>query len=151
MGGAGGGGKEGKGDGGGWVLEKAHGLAGWLAGRLAGWPAGCLAGWLAAKGAKRRFLGPKTAFWLQKRFLAPKMHFGAKKQKTGSKNAKKEKMELKTPKKPLSRATFAQGCENDPKRCPKTQKMTLPSKQVSALKITFSRQNEKMSEKVQKG
>lgn len=60
-------------------------------------------------------------------------------------------MELKTPKKPLSRATFAQGCENDPKRCPKTQKCAFwRSKPVFALKIAFWWKNEKMSGKVRK-
>ena len=61
-------------------------------------------------------------------------------------------MELKTPKKPLSRATFAEGCENDPKRCPKTQKCAFwRSKPVFAAKIAFWRENEKMSGKMRKG
>ena len=84
--------------------------------------------------------------------MAPKVHFGAKKLKMGSKSAKKWKMELKTPKKPLSRATFAQRCENDPKECPKTQKNDfLRSKPVFALTINFLRISVKMSEKVRKG
>ena len=85
MGGAGGGGRggEGEGDGGGWVLEKALWLAGWLAGWLAvaGWLAGC-------QKAKKALFGLQNLFLAPKLIVAPKVHFGAKKPKMGSRNAK---------------------------------------------------------------
>ena len=74
----------------------------------------------APKRLKRRFLGSKTAFWRQKRFWCQKCIL-ERKTENWLQKGKKGKRELKTPKKPLSRARFAQGCENDPKRCPNTQ------------------------------
>ena len=68
----------------------------------------------------------------------------------GSNSAKNEKMDLETPKKPMSRATFAQGYENVPKRCPKTQKDVFEIKAGFCAQNHFLRQNEKMSEKVPK-
>ena len=132
----------GEGDGGGWVVEKAPCASHDppapvpaaprrplspipppcppLLPLLPGWPpasqGGCPKGQKGAFWAPKPLFGPKNDFWRQKCILVRKTENWLQKRK------KNEKMELKTPKKPLSRARFAQGCENDPKRCPKTQK-----------------------------
>ena len=106
----------------------------------------------APKRPKRQLLGPKTAFCAQKRFLAPKMDFGAKKRKMEPQGGKNGKREPKTPKKPLSRARFAEGCRNDPKKGSKAQKrVLLRPKPLFGAKVAFGGKSAKRAKKCEKG
>ena len=86
-----------------------------------------------------RFLGPKNAFWREKCKMEPQ----------GGKNGKREP---KTPKKPLSRARFAEGCRNDPKKGLKAEKrVLLRPKPLFGVKVAFGGKSAEKSEKVRKG
>ena len=114
--------------------------------RRPGWLAGWLAGWLP-KGQKGAFwapkplFGPKNDFWRQKCILARKNG------KWAPKTQKRGKWSSKHQRNHCLEQGLRKGAKMTQKGAPKRKKITFwRTKPVFALKITFLRKSEKMSE-----